>query len=70
MSNAQFHFSNVVVVDGDNVGVIVKTWSNPTGYSYDVYVRYTSRVECYAEKDIKHFVYGKELHDGERDYYA
>ena len=55
-----FQFSNVVVVEGYLVGVVVKSWSDKT---YDVYVRSYNRVESYSEKDIRHFVYDKELED-------
>ncbi len=71
MATAKFQFSNVVVVDGDNVGVIVKSWHHNDGsYNHDVYVRYHSVIKNYHETEIKHFVYSKELHDEEREYYA
>jgi len=64
-----FQFSNVVVVDGENIGVIVKTWDIGPCYSYDVYVRYHSVVKNYHEFDIKHFVYSKELSEDEQEFY-
>ncbi len=62
----KFQFSNVVVVDGDNVGVIVKSWADGT---HEVYVRYYNQIRSYPEDQIKHFVYSKELHEHEMDYY-
>ena len=55
-----FQFSNVVIVDRDKVGVIVKSWGDGT---YDVYVRSYNNVTEYEEKDISHFVYDKELEE-------
>lgn len=59
----KFQFSNVVVVDENLIGCIVKTWgaSMDRGVHYEVYVRSYNRIEEYDEKDIKHFVYDKEL---------
>jgi hypothetical protein len=70
MSDAKFQFSNVVVVDGDNIGVIIKTWSGKDGYNYDVYRRYFHDIKNYEESDIKHFIYSKELRNDEMDYYS
>jgi len=64
-----FQFSNVVVVDGENIGVIVKTWDTKHGYTYDIYVRYSSLVLNFNEHEIKHFVYSKELAEDERELY-
>ena len=55
-SGLRFQFSNVVVVDGDQVGVICKSWENKT---YEVYVRSYNRIETYKEADIKPLVYDK-----------
>jgi len=62
-----FQFGNVVVVDDDQIGVIVKSWANNT---HDVYVRSYNSVREYAEQDIKHFVYSKELTEEEIAFYA
>ena len=69
MSSPRFQFGNVVVVDIENIGVIVKTWGNRGVYSYDVYVRYSSTVSSYMEDEIQHFVYSKELAEDEKDFY-
>ena len=62
----KFQFSNVVIVDGDNIGVIVKSWE---GGTHEVYVRYHNGVRTYNERDIKHYVYGKELLDDQYEFY-
>jgi hypothetical protein len=62
----RFQFSNVVIVDGDNVGVIVKTWgkSRNRPIHYEVYVRMYNRVMEYDENEIKHLVYDKYIEEG------
>ena len=70
MSSPKFQFSNVVVVDDDNIGVIVKTWQGGDDYyTYDVYVRYYGLIREYRESEIKHFVFSKELHEDEHGFY-
>lgn len=61
----KFQFSNVVVVEGNLIGVIVKTWGASCGREihYEVYVRSYNRIYEYDEKDIKHFVYDKEIEE-------
>ncbi len=63
MSLPKFQFSNVVVVDGNLVGCIVKTWgaSKNRSIHYEVYVRSFNSIVEYDENDIKHLVYDKEL---------
>lgn len=61
----KFQFSNVVVVEDNLIGCIVKTWgaSKMRGIHYEVYVRSWNRIEEFDEDKIKHFVYDKELED-------
>ncbi|MDD5359455.1 MAG: hypothetical protein PHI79_08395 [Sulfurovaceae bacterium] len=70
----KFQFSNVVVVMEDKIGVIVKTWGasstgSKRGIHYEVYVRYFNAILEFDEKDIKHFVYSKELQEYEHEFY-
>lgn len=65
----KFQFSNVVVVDEDFIGVILKTWEDKEGYNYDIYVRSFNEIKNYQESEIKHFVYSKELSEEEKEYY-
>ena len=64
-----FQFGNVVVLDGGQIGVIVKSWAGGFGKVYDVYVRNTNSIITFREADIRHFVYSKELTDEEREFY-
>lgn len=63
MASPKFQFSNVVIVEDDLIGCIVKTWgaSKNRGIHYEVYVRYFNKVKEYNEEDIKHLVYDKVL---------
>ena len=64
-----FQFSDVVVVDYNLIGVIVKTWlSEKNGASYDVYVRSLNGVREYPESYIRHYVYDKELSEEQMEY--
>ena len=60
----KFNFGNIVVVDENQIGIIVKSWINDrTGkHTYDVYVRsYNCVVNMIPESEIKHFEYDKEI---------
>lgn len=61
-----FQFGNVVVIDNDQIGLIVKSWADNT---HDVYVRSYNRIQTYDAKYIQHFIYSKELSDDEREFY-
>lgn len=67
-----YQFGNVVVVDGDQIGVIVKSWGSGVvdeKRSHEVYVRSLNCIRDYAEDDIRHFVYSKELTEEEQEFY-
>lgn len=61
-----FQFGNVVVVDDDQIGVIVKSWADNT---HDVYVRTSCVVSNYGASEIRHYIYSKELTADEYDFY-
>lgn len=70
MNKPRFQFSQVVVVEHDLIGVVLKTWGNTEqGYSYEVYVRSYNVIQTYGEDEIQHFVYSKELSDEEKEFY-
>lgn len=74
MSEKQkFQFGNVVVVDDNQIGVIVKIRSpssNPAGsYRYEVYIRSTCKIFGYPQSEINHFIYSKELEPHEKEFY-
>ncbi len=67
----KFQFGNVVVVDDDQIGVIVKSWGGMgKPYSHDVYVRGYNGIREYSEDDIRHFIYSKHLSDEELTFYT
>lgn len=61
-----FQFGNVVVVDGGQVGVIVKSWADGT---HEVYVRNLCGLKLCKAEDIRHFIYSKDLTVEEREFY-
>lgn len=66
----KFCFGDIVVVEGNLIGVIVKSWvRNNTEIIYEVYVRSYSEIKEYKEVDIQRYmVRHKELSDEELDY--
>jgi uncharacterized protein YraI len=64
---AKFLFGDIVVVEGNLIGVIVKTWYSYTrSYHYEVYVRNWNIIKDYNESDIDRYrVRHKELNDEE-----
>ncbi len=67
----KFQFSNVVVVDDDQIGVVVKSWGGgEREYSHDVYVRAYNGIREYKESEIHHFVYSKHLTEEELIFYT
>jgi uncharacterized protein (DUF608 family) len=69
----KFQFTNVVVVDEDQIGCIVKTWDHhwksknrKPGYYYEVYVRSYNEIIEYHEEEIKYFIYNKILLEDEK----
>jgi hypothetical protein len=66
----KFQFGNVVVVDKNQIGLIVKTWENTCGsFTYEIYVRSYNGIHEYTENGINHFVYSKELSEDEKELY-
>jgi hypothetical protein len=62
MNDPKFQFSNVVVVETDLIGVVVKVWNyNEDDYSYDIYIQKYSIIKNYNEDEIQQFVYSHEF---------
>jgi hypothetical protein len=57
LKQSKFLFGDIVVVDGCNIGVIVKSWKNPRDdtYNYDVYVRMYNCTKLYEEDAIDRY---------------
>ena len=50
-----FLFGDIVVVDVDQIGVVVKTWENNKGYTYEVYVRNYNKINTYDEREMDRY---------------
>ena len=48
-------FGDIVVVEENLIGVVVKTWENFDGYSYEVYVRMKDEIQEYREEDVARY---------------
>jgi len=73
----KYLFGDIVVVDNDNIGVIVKSWetifrganSSKEHYNYEVYVRMYNGIKEYPESKIERYrVRHKYLDDQELDW--
>jgi hypothetical protein len=68
---AKYLFGDIVVVEGDEIGVIVKTWEKDINlkrgnYAYEVYNRPQRCIKEYPEKEVKRYrTRHKELSDEE-----
>jgi hypothetical protein len=54
----EFLFGDFVVVDGNLIGVVVKSWERiPDGgsYEHEVYVRMFNEIRTYAESQIERY---------------
>ena len=55
-SRPLFLFGDVVVVDVNLIGVVVKTWQHIDGkYYYEVYVRNYNKINEYEEREIDRY---------------
>ena len=61
-----FRFGDIVVVDRDEIGVVVKCWQNQT---YEVYVRCRNGVSDFKKYEIEHYIYGKILTKQNKKFY-
>lgn len=68
----KYTFGDIVVVDGENIGVIVKSWcksSNGNEPYYEVYVRMYNTIKDYPESEIERYmVRHKYLSEEELEY--
>ena len=49
----KFAFGDIVVVEGELIGVVVKCWTNKT---YEVYVRVFRGIKEYKEDEIERYM--------------
>lgn len=68
----KYTFGDIVVVDGENLGVIVKSWLGikPKGeVKHEVYVRMYNAIKEYPESEIERYmVRHKYLSEEEKEY--
>ena len=67
----KFLFGDIVIINKNQIGVIIKTWDKLSIniYEYEVYNRITNQIETYLEKDIeKYRVRHKYLNEEEMEY--
>lgn len=50
-----FCFGDIVVVDGQNIGVVVKSWTGREP-NHDVYVRIYNRIVNYKESEMQRYM--------------
>lgn len=51
----KFLFGDIVVVDDNQIGVIVKSWLDGLGFYYEVYVRSYNCIKNYRESEIERY---------------
>jgi len=49
-------FGDIVVVDEDEIGVIVKSWDGDSGKTHDVYVRRYNTIKNYRESKVERYI--------------
>ena len=69
----KFCFGDIVVVDGEKIGVVVKSWVTYSGnkviHNYDVYVRIYNGIRNYKEDEMERYmVRHKYLSEEELEY--
>lgn len=55
----KYCFGDIVVVENDLIGVVVKCWESLNSveqYTYDVYVRVYNGIKQYAQNDIQRYM--------------
>ena len=69
----KFCFGDIVVIEGNLIGVVVKSWvtysKDKAIRNYDVYVRMKNRIQNYREEEIQRYmVRHKYLNEEELEY--
>ena len=62
----KYCFGDIVVVDGNLIGVVVKSWHNGT---HEVYVRMVNRIVEYKESEIQRYMVRHKYLDEEEQAY-
>lgn len=69
----KFTFGDIVIVEDDYIGVIVKSWlpvnKLPRENTHEVYVRSRNAIKTYPESELRRYlVRHKELSEEEKEY--
>ncbi len=66
----KFVFGDIVVIENNLIGVVVKTWVDCNGnHSYDIYVRMYNYIKNYKEKEIERYMVRHKYLDEEELFY-
>ncbi len=52
----KYTFGDIVVVDEENIGVIVKSWIGKDEINYDIYVRMYNAIKNYKESEVQRYL--------------
>jgi hypothetical protein len=65
----KYTFGDIVVIEKDLLGVVVKSWVTKPEITHEVYVRSWNSIRTYEEKDMERYmVRHKELDEDEIEY--
>ena len=71
MNKPKFLFGDIVVINQNQIGVVVKVWGRTisNNFDYEVYNRMTNKIEFYRENQIERYrVRHKYLNEEELEY--
>ncbi len=66
MITSIFRFGDIVIVEENLVGVVVKSWKNDT---FEIYVRSFNDIREYILGEVKPYIHHKELSEDDLQYY-
>ncbi len=52
----KYTFGDIVVVRGEDIGVVVKSWAGKKGIRHEIYVRMDNRIEEFEESEIERYL--------------
>ncbi len=65
----KYAFGDIVIVDNENIGVVVKSWIRDSGINYEIYVRMYNTINEYDETEVERYmVRHKYLSEEEKEY--
>jgi len=69
MDKPKFLFGDIVIINENQIGVILKTWTDYKTVTYDIFNRMTTGIEEYCEQEIKRYrIRHKYLNEKELSY--